>query len=91
VLGLIVVVPCRASLFDGGCIGDSQRRLFIEEKRKDIAYSQISQIYRLFALKRKFGKCQRKDVGERRQRWGALVVCMLVTTTLEVSLKSKKA
>jgi hypothetical protein len=38
---LIVVVPCRASLFDGGCIGDSQRRLFIEEKRNDVAYLHI--------------------------------------------------
>jgi hypothetical protein len=33
VQGLIVVVPCCASLFDGGCIGDSQRSYLSNEER----------------------------------------------------------
>jgi hypothetical protein len=48
--GLIVVVPCRASLFDGGCIGDSQRS-YLSKKREKMSVTGEG--------------CRRRDGGQR--------------------------
>jgi hypothetical protein len=131
--GLAMVIPYRTSLFDGGCINDSLRRLtsidvgskrngfefrklFIEEKRRDVGETVGSEESTSFIQRKDFSERRRTLTARRhaaayegtkaqhlgkgdvtyshikeRGRRQALVVCMVVTTTLEVSSKSKEA